>query len=287
MRNWRDEHGEAYAVPSEILELVSSGQAQDQSWHNDTCPCFGREYPQIGEQVCLKLWVDHPDPDRRESGDRRFAIQIVPQGYPDPVCHVLDTDDVAEAVRTYLWTARMIRTRYAELKDMIDGGQLPRCVNNIGDVHNFCDWNMAGDVDELMDAAASVYSLAEENPSLVWCMAILNAVDSLLGWWLARHAIAELDVNLSSEQLAGLLVAHNQEQEERVAARVLAMDHAEIQSLVMCERFHEGGNLPGHVQALAKAAYRLGRKSADGDSRRHAPTASAAPTTPPESRGKP
>jgi hypothetical protein len=89
---------------------------------------------------------------------------------------------------------------------------------------------------------------------------------SLLGWWLARQAVPELDAKLTGEQLAGLLVAHNQEQEEQVAARVLGMDHAQIQSLVMCEWFHDGGNLPGHVQALVKAAYRLGLKSSGSNS---------------------
>ena len=252
--------------PPEILKLVSSGQAVDQSLHNDTCPCFGREYPEIGEEVRLKLWADHLDSDCREGSGQRFTIQIVPQGCPDPVYPVLDTDDVTEAVRTFLWTGRMIRTRFAELKTMINSRQLPRCVNNIGDIHNFCDWNMAGDVEELLDTAAIVYPEAEDNPRMSWCTTILNAVDGLLGWWLARQAIPELVANLNSEQLAGLLVAHNQEQEEQVAARVLGMNHAQMQSLVMCERFHDGGNLPGHVQALARAAYRLGLKSAGHDS---------------------
>ena len=102
MPHWKDEHGGTYAVPHEILELVNSGQAVDHSWHNDTCPCFGREYPEIGEEACLKLWTDRPDPDCRESGGRRFAIQIVPQGCPEPMYPVLGTDNVAEAVRTYL-----------------------------------------------------------------------------------------------------------------------------------------------------------------------------------------
>ncbi|MGA2496818.1 MAG: hypothetical protein ABSH20_03710 [Tepidisphaeraceae bacterium] len=262
MPDWKEEHGGDYAVPPEIVELVRSGQAVDHSWHHDTCPCFGRGYPEIGEEVWLKLWAEHPDPGCRQSGGRRFAIQIVPRDVPEPAYPVLDTEDVTEAVRTYRWTDRMIRTRFAELKVMIDGGQLPRCVNNLGDVHNFCDWNMAGDVEELLDAAAIAYPEAEDNPRMGWCTGILNAVDGLLGWWLARQALPELEANLSVEQFAGLLVAHNHEQEEQVAAWVLGMGHAQIQSLVMCERFHEGGSLPGHVQALARAAYRLGLKSA-------------------------
>ena len=183
MPSWKDEHGEDYAVSPAILELVSNGQASDQSWHNDTCPRFGRQYPEIGEETLLNLWVEHPDPNSRESGGRRFAIQIVPEGCPDPVYPVLDTDDVAEAVRTYLWTDRMIRTRFAELRGMIDDHELPRCVNNIGDIHNFCDWNMAGDVEELMDVAADAYPQAPDNPRMLWCTGILNAVDNLLGWW--------------------------------------------------------------------------------------------------------
>ncbi len=57
-----------HEIPKEILDRVASGDLTDSSWGNDVCPSFKTpdEY--------LTLWVDHPNPERRELEGKRFAI---------------------------------------------------------------------------------------------------------------------------------------------------------------------------------------------------------------------
>src|SRR5215475_2006208 len=65
---WISEFDASYDVPGVIL---NSGLA-DVSWHNDACPAFG-----CNEQdTDIVIWVDHPDPARREIplGRGRFTV---------------------------------------------------------------------------------------------------------------------------------------------------------------------------------------------------------------------
>lgn len=57
--SWITEHDESYEVPAEILAIEG---IVDLSWHNDTCPRFGVHDEGFGPN----LWVDHPNPDKRE-----------------------------------------------------------------------------------------------------------------------------------------------------------------------------------------------------------------------------
>jgi hypothetical protein len=60
-RTWRNQFRD-YPVPSEIIELVSSGAVQDTSWGDNVCPSF--EMYRHGQGI--RIWVDHPDPRQRE-----------------------------------------------------------------------------------------------------------------------------------------------------------------------------------------------------------------------------
>jgi hypothetical protein len=63
-------------IPKEIIALMRSGEAEDISWHNDTMPSVGKE---LSNGIIVKLWVDYPDPDDRESSnDMQFAVTIAP-----------------------------------------------------------------------------------------------------------------------------------------------------------------------------------------------------------------
>jgi hypothetical protein len=42
----------------------------DQSWHNDSCPTF------INAAQTLRVWIEHPDADKRETpGQNRYAVE--------------------------------------------------------------------------------------------------------------------------------------------------------------------------------------------------------------------
>ena len=60
---WQDEFGAGYEVPRIVTDTLT-----DQSWHNDACPSFGTEI--------VRLWVEHPDPELRESQGARYAVTV-------------------------------------------------------------------------------------------------------------------------------------------------------------------------------------------------------------------
>jgi len=78
---WIIEHDDDYEVPAEVTQIEG---ILDISWHNDTCPRFGVRPDGIGPN----LWVEHPDPDRRELGGPRFMVSVQ---FDDVASH-LDTD---------------------------------------------------------------------------------------------------------------------------------------------------------------------------------------------------
>jgi len=96
--SWRHEHGSEYAVPEEVLSLVEEGRIFDWSYHNDTCPKFCTIDPSapIGEESGRALWVEHPDPERRED-EMRYCVQNTDVG---GFCTslILSTDDLSEAL---------------------------------------------------------------------------------------------------------------------------------------------------------------------------------------------
>jgi len=96
--SWRSEFGSDWAVPQEIDALVSSGQLEDSSWHNDTSPSFRRTTPEQDGSIKM-LWVDHPDPDQREMYGTRFGVMLLDKEYnPLYEDHTLETDNLNEAL---------------------------------------------------------------------------------------------------------------------------------------------------------------------------------------------
>jgi len=95
---WVREHGADFDVPDEIQQLVNSSLATDASWHNDIAPHFeipGRNGYSVG------IWVQHPDPDQRESGsyEKRFGVEVTnPSGSMKDDRFMFETDDVREAI---------------------------------------------------------------------------------------------------------------------------------------------------------------------------------------------
>ena len=259
-RTWRSEHGEDYAVPKEIEALVASGWLTDESWHNDACPSFTRYYPEIGEQTNIRLWVDHPDPGQREVQFLRFALSIEPLCYAERGREeVIATEDLPELLRTMIWTDRMITSRFREMKQLRGNGKLPRTVSSWADVHNFCDANVLGDAEALMEVATSAFDTPEDigEKAINWFAGILNPVDSLLDWWLNENSAAdELPQDLL--QLARLVPSKNPTVEERVVAHVRALNDSDQRRFAAaCE---DGGWQNHRLIALMQAAYRLGAK---------------------------
>jgi hypothetical protein len=76
--------------PAETLPPIPAGWT-DQSWHNDTCPCFNAGNGNV-------VFIDYADTDLREWPEsKRFTVQ----GDPEIVDHndvLLETDDWSEVL---------------------------------------------------------------------------------------------------------------------------------------------------------------------------------------------
>jgi hypothetical protein len=97
--NWESEHGKEYEVPEEILKLCTEGVARDMSWHNDLCPCFGR-LKQTCDSLLACIWVDHPDPAKRENIDKTRFLVCKYDGDGNE-SRIFATDDARAAIQKY------------------------------------------------------------------------------------------------------------------------------------------------------------------------------------------
>jgi len=88
MHDWKKEFGEDYDIPKEITDKYP-----DASWHNDSSPSFfivDENHPQVVKDekggvtlvpdqppfYYMHLWVEHPDPDKRELPLKRFEVVV-------------------------------------------------------------------------------------------------------------------------------------------------------------------------------------------------------------------
>ena len=63
------EFEDIFEIPSVIRDAEG---IEDMSWHNDTCPSFGRE---LRDGSVIKIFCEHPDPEQRDSGsDGQFIV---------------------------------------------------------------------------------------------------------------------------------------------------------------------------------------------------------------------
>ena len=73
--SWEIEFEPSFKVPEEILRLVDLGVLEDSSWHNDVAPSFTAALPG-GEDMHIRLWVDHPNRKEREGSGDRYWLNV-------------------------------------------------------------------------------------------------------------------------------------------------------------------------------------------------------------------
>lgn len=122
---WVHEHGEDYQDPKEVVLAL-----RDVSWHNDVCPSFG-PVPELvdpcGDVHDLRLWVDHPDPDQRESSaGHRYAVNyncwstILVAGIPRSEDRdIYAGEDLDEALAAFAEVAGVIASELRRRADKI------------------------------------------------------------------------------------------------------------------------------------------------------------------------
>lgn len=85
------------------VEMPTFDGFDDTSWHNDACPSFEKK---MGNGLAIRLWVDHPDPQKRDGADFgnlpfRFAIDLMKNGECETTLVITDDlyalkDDIAK-----------------------------------------------------------------------------------------------------------------------------------------------------------------------------------------------
>jgi hypothetical protein len=90
---WLTEFGPEYEVDAAI-----TSQLKDDSDGQWSCPTFISHHNDAPELV--RLWVEHPDPTKRESDTvKRYNVTVEDrEGYTDII---LETDDLGEALHTF------------------------------------------------------------------------------------------------------------------------------------------------------------------------------------------
>lgn len=93
---WRQEFGDSWDIPDAITQ---DPRLQDTSWGNDACPSFAFVDADWDHDDPARLWVEHPQPSRRELGGPRFVVTTGPD------CDTAYAgDDVTAALATLMGT---------------------------------------------------------------------------------------------------------------------------------------------------------------------------------------
>jgi|TARA_R110000796_G_scaffold214631_1_gene330564 hypothetical protein len=72
---------------------------EDCSWKNDCCPSFLISDSILDEEHSIKIWVDHIDPDQRESGSLKRFCAVMETAFDD-FEELFSSDDLNEF---FLW----------------------------------------------------------------------------------------------------------------------------------------------------------------------------------------
>lgn len=99
---WPEEFPSSYRVPRDIERLAMSGIVEDMSWRNDSSPSFGVK---LKDKNWVRLWIEHPDPQRRIGWPNRYTIVIQPEPAIPFGWKLIGTDDLQEAL---LWISQVV-----------------------------------------------------------------------------------------------------------------------------------------------------------------------------------
>lgn len=106
---WQEEFPSSYRVPRDVIRLVEAGVIEDMSWRNDPSPSFGVK---LKDKNWVRLWVEHPDPHRREGLADRYTIVVQPEPAVPFGWRMVATDDLYEALTWLMEIVRMKGPRW-------------------------------------------------------------------------------------------------------------------------------------------------------------------------------
>jgi hypothetical protein len=102
---WQNEFPSSYRVPRDLEKLVLSGVVEDMSWRNDPSPSCG---VRLKDKNWVRLWVEHPDLNRRIGWPNRYTIVIQPEPAIPFGWKMIGTEDLPAALS---WVAQIVRMK--------------------------------------------------------------------------------------------------------------------------------------------------------------------------------
>lgn len=115
-----------YFSDFKVPEQFDSLMFFDCSWGNDCCPSFVIKDSMIGEECSIKVWVDHVEPDQRESGSlKRYSIVRETPFFESQT--LFQTDDMKEVFSWILINNRVEKTilkNINQIYELLDKGLL-------------------------------------------------------------------------------------------------------------------------------------------------------------------
>jgi hypothetical protein len=102
MAIWDEEFAKEWAVSPRIMTLVRQGVLEETSWRQDVSPSFGAR---LKDGSLLRLWVEHPNPHRRESDSPYRYLLTVQKDFGDPIDRVIvETNNIDLALSQLVQT---------------------------------------------------------------------------------------------------------------------------------------------------------------------------------------
>lgn len=115
---WQEEFPSSYRVPREIVHLVEDGVLEDMSWRHDPSPSFGGR---LRDKNWLRLWVEHPDPEKRIGWEHRYTVIVQPEPTVPFGWKMVSTEDLCEALS---WVAGIVRMKGPKCRFKIRKGEI-------------------------------------------------------------------------------------------------------------------------------------------------------------------
>jgi len=112
---WQEEFPSSYRVPREVVRLADTGVLEDMSWRQDPSPSFGAR---LRDKNWIRLWVEHPDPNRRLGWEHRYTVVLQPEPAIPFGCMLVSTEDVYEALT---WLTEIVRMKGPRWRFKISG----------------------------------------------------------------------------------------------------------------------------------------------------------------------
>lgn len=126
------------------LDVAIPDGFKDSSYHNDAMPSWTKVLTQDTEHR-LVIWIDYADQSMSEVGGCRFTLEHY---FEDGSCVCIEHSDN--------WQDILVELVMFEIIDLINADIVPFSIRSFAELHDYCDANMLGGMNDDMDVINAV-----------------------------------------------------------------------------------------------------------------------------------